>query len=64
MVLVWKPLLILITIGNRKTFIGVNIFVGTDKYILKYIRRYMKPMNIMYIHRLGRGTDKCKWVPV
>jgi hypothetical protein len=46
------------TTGNSGIFIGGNIFVGTDEFILKYIRRYPKPTNICYIRRFGLCTDE------
>jgi hypothetical protein len=48
------------TTGNRGTFVGGNKFVGTDKFILKYIHRYLKPTNICYTCRFGRGTNEYK----
>jgi hypothetical protein len=30
------------TSGNKDSFIGYNIFVGSDEFNLKYIHRYLK----------------------
>jgi hypothetical protein len=36
---------------NWGTFIWKNIFISTDKFISKYIHRYLKPMNVWTWHR-------------
>jgi hypothetical protein len=56
----WEMLLtnVVTTTRNRGTFIGENKFISTDKFISKYIHRYLKPMNIFCIHQFELGTDE------
>jgi hypothetical protein len=50
--------------GNCGSFVGANIFIGTDGYNSNYIRRDPKPTNIVYMHRFGPATNEYRARPV